>query len=223
MGEQRLFDLEKQLPEEVSILGIDEHTALVMDLEQRQAAVRGRGTATLRHGGQVDVLDPTRQYAFSHLGPALHPEKSNRLQPSKRSEGSAQVRAPQPTTEERMAELARQLIQDAAPGHAEADTRALLDFESEIWRSFPNDFNADDIVATHNILRQALIACSQKLDERPISWEACVSPLVKEILTLRDQSRKRQNWQMADALRDCLQRAKVIVTDTAEGTRWHQQ
>jgi cysteinyl-tRNA synthetase len=43
---------------------------------------------------------------------------------------------------------------------------------------------------------------------------------VEELLRLRDDMRRRKLWQEADAVRDCLQRARVVVEDTGAGARW---
>jgi hypothetical protein len=57
LGEPRLLDLEAQLPDGVAVLGIDEHTALIIDLEARSLTVRGRGSAYWRVRGDVRVLE----------------------------------------------------------------------------------------------------------------------------------------------------------------------
>ncbi|MFD0594559.1 hypothetical protein ACFQZ4_20795 [Catellatospora coxensis] len=49
LGEPRLARLERELPDDTVIIGIDEHTALVCDLEARTATVLGNGHLTLRH------------------------------------------------------------------------------------------------------------------------------------------------------------------------------
>lgn len=48
MGEERFRVLESLLPEDALVLGIDEHTALIVDFDQGTATVRGVGTVTLR-------------------------------------------------------------------------------------------------------------------------------------------------------------------------------
>ena len=55
LGEQRLLALEEQMPVDVLILGIDEHTALIIDLDAELATVAGRGSVTARRNGQSDV------------------------------------------------------------------------------------------------------------------------------------------------------------------------
>lgn len=52
LGERRLAALVRELPEDVFVLGIDEHTALVVDLNAQSAIVRGRGRVTVRRDGE---------------------------------------------------------------------------------------------------------------------------------------------------------------------------
>ena len=58
LGERRLGQLEEALPADVAILGIDEHTALLLDLERDEATTSGRGRAFWRRGGEVRELGP---------------------------------------------------------------------------------------------------------------------------------------------------------------------
>jgi hypothetical protein len=63
LGEPRLVDLEAQLPDGAAVLGIDEHTALLIDLASDTVSVKGRGGAYWRLAGQTLALDthaPTR-------------------------------------------------------------------------------------------------------------------------------------------------------------------
>mgnify|MGYP003287947337 CR=1 FL=1 len=52
MGERRLRQLEDQLADHTAILGVDEHTAAVLDLDAQVLTVSGRGGVTLRHRGR---------------------------------------------------------------------------------------------------------------------------------------------------------------------------
>ena len=53
LGEPRLALLEQQLPEGVATLGVDEHTAVIIDRESDTLSVRGRARAHWRLGGEV--------------------------------------------------------------------------------------------------------------------------------------------------------------------------
>lgn len=51
MGERRLRLLEAMLPEDVLILGVDEYTACIIDLDAASVTTRGRGGVTIRRHG----------------------------------------------------------------------------------------------------------------------------------------------------------------------------
>ena len=51
LGEDRLARLEDELPEGAFVLGVDEHTALVIDLDNERAEVAGHGGVTVRVRG----------------------------------------------------------------------------------------------------------------------------------------------------------------------------
>jgi hypothetical protein len=53
LGEERLVELERQLPDETGILGVDEHTAGIIDLEQKSLTVMGKGGVYWRRDGST--------------------------------------------------------------------------------------------------------------------------------------------------------------------------
>lgn len=55
-GAERFAALEAQLPPDTGVIGIDEHTAVVIDLDAGTIAVHGRGGLTLRSPGGVGEL-----------------------------------------------------------------------------------------------------------------------------------------------------------------------
>ena len=67
LGEPRLRALEEQMPEDIFILGIDEHTALIVDLDAGGAAVVGRGNVTVRRNGQSDVFATGQSIPLTEL------------------------------------------------------------------------------------------------------------------------------------------------------------
>ncbi len=56
LGERRLAMLEAQLPETGWVLGVDEHTACVFDLDAGTASVVGNGVVTVRRAGVSSVV-----------------------------------------------------------------------------------------------------------------------------------------------------------------------
>ncbi len=67
LGERRFRLLEEQLPAEVSVIGIDEHTALLIDIDQDRASVHGRGQVTLRHRGVAREMPAGSEFGLDRL------------------------------------------------------------------------------------------------------------------------------------------------------------
>ena len=51
MGERRLALMEAMLPDDAWVLGVDEHTAVIMDLDAGTVSITGRGALTVRRRG----------------------------------------------------------------------------------------------------------------------------------------------------------------------------
>ena len=56
MGERRLAVMETMLPDDAWVLGIDEHTVLIVDLDARTVAISGRGSLTVRRRGASQIF-----------------------------------------------------------------------------------------------------------------------------------------------------------------------
>jgi len=67
LGLKRLEMLEMLLPEGAVTLGIDEHTALKIDLETHIISVTGKGSAYLRHNGKTQVINSGMTALFHDL------------------------------------------------------------------------------------------------------------------------------------------------------------
>jgi len=67
MGEARLRLLEDMLADEVFVLGVDEHTACILDLDEQTATVAGRGRVTIRRRGRMAHLASGETVAIALL------------------------------------------------------------------------------------------------------------------------------------------------------------
>jgi hypothetical protein len=67
LGERRLAMLEPTLPDGCFVLGIDEHTGIVMDLDADTAEIVGKGAVTLRHQGVSVRIDSGQTIPLDHL------------------------------------------------------------------------------------------------------------------------------------------------------------
>ena len=67
LGERRLTALEEQMPTDTFILGVDEHTALMLDFDAGTAAVHGRGGVTIRTRGESRVIPTGETFDLKEL------------------------------------------------------------------------------------------------------------------------------------------------------------
>lgn len=89
LGEPRLNALEAQLPDGVAVLGVDEHTALILDRHDDTVSVRGRANGYWRLNGDQRVLEngsttslaELRGFAPAPTRPAPQPDGSSELTP----------------------------------------------------------------------------------------------------------------------------------------------
>jgi len=68
IGERRLRILEEELPDGVGILGVDEHTAVIIDLDARTMTVKGKGDAHWRLRGSVSDFPNASVVSLEDLG-----------------------------------------------------------------------------------------------------------------------------------------------------------
>jgi cyanophycinase-like exopeptidase len=71
MGVERMLRLEGLLPPSATLVGIDEHTAAVLDFAAGRARVMGRGGVTVCRAGQEQVFASGATFPLETLGP-LH-------------------------------------------------------------------------------------------------------------------------------------------------------
>ncbi|HMQ33086.1 MAG TPA: hypothetical protein PKD53_20310 [Chloroflexaceae bacterium] len=72
MGRERYAGLVALLPPATTVVGIDEHTVLLVDLHAGIAEVSGRGAVTIARGGEEDRVASGETLVLSELGP-FHP------------------------------------------------------------------------------------------------------------------------------------------------------
>jgi len=217
MGEPRFRALERLLPAAVPVLGIDEHTACIIDLARNEAHIRGVGTVTLRRGGAELILKKNDVVPLAVFkGMAVGP--SERRAPEPPATQAPTARPDAFRGEIHSLEAGFQSAQRARD--PERMAAAILELDRITWNASLDPENTEFIPQAHETLREWIALMGTALSSAPRSTQDCLGPLVEEILALRDEMRRRKRWAEADLLRDCLQRANVLVDDTGDGARW---
>jgi cysteinyl-tRNA synthetase len=97
---------------------------------------------------------------------------------------------------------------------------AVLELDKLIWKAQEDGESPEFISQARDIFRDMIVLLTTKLDAAPENSAACLAPLVEELLALRQRFRAGKKWQEADAIRDTLQQADILIEDTEGGSRW---
>jgi cyanophycinase-like exopeptidase len=99
MGEERFARLRLQLPPETVVVGVDESTALLMDLAGGKCHVAGQGGVTVLREGIDRQYETRAVFAMGELGPFRLPAPGAGLPPEVWSAASAAARPAAPRAE----------------------------------------------------------------------------------------------------------------------------
>lgn len=223
MGQPRLMQLEALLPDATPILGLDEHTVLIIDLHRRSAVIQGMGNVTLRFNGWERVFKKSGEIPLERLDP-------NTLEGASVT-GNTQPQdlqpPPSPATNNAhwtaLHQLEYKIVEFLRQGQAEQATHTLLELERHIWNVRERIEEEGGMGAAREVLRELLTQFGQHLAARPRSYESSIGPMVEVMLELRRRFREQKNWEAADRIRNGLEKANVQVEDTPDGIRWHLQ
>ncbi len=68
MGQERIAQLEKMLPDTATLVGLDEHTAIIFDFNASTCEVIGKSTVTIRAGGNEKTFPAGATFSMELLG-----------------------------------------------------------------------------------------------------------------------------------------------------------
>lgn len=222
MGAQRMQALERLMPPSSQILGVDEHTALIIDLERQRTSIQGVGSVTLRREGKEWTFRKGDEIPLALLrgdSPEDTPLPKSGPDPGV-SKGQTISRASADPWEtlHSMADTIRKALTERQDQIAAG---GLLEMERFIWQARAELEEQDSIGAARELFRELLASVGSHFVERPADRESCLKPLVETLLDLRGQLRDQKKWDQADALRNCLAQSGVVVEDTPRGVDWH--
>jgi cyanophycinase-like exopeptidase len=218
MGERRLRMLESQLPAEAFLLGVDEHTGCILDLDARTAAVVGNGAVYVRRpGGSTTSFATGDTVAFDELlSRSLNADARLPGVTVQRTSGSD---APSPFLDD----VAR-LDADAGAAFdrrdATAVTEAILGLEDLVVEWSTETFSGDEMDRARRTLRGLVVRLGEAATGGLRDPRDVVGPYVDALLAARADLREAKQYDAADALRDRLLAIGVEVRDTPAGAEW---
>jgi hypothetical protein len=236
LGERRLALLEPELPDGAFVLGIDEHTGLLIDLDADTAEIVGKGAVTLRRDGESVRLEsgqtiPVDTLRAAGSGPGLPPGRSvsgeqDATRTITHDGGSGEQNATGGAAKALDSLAAATDVHEAAfetaLGARDADraVAAILQLESAIVEWSRDTLQSDDIDRARAALRSMIVRLGAAATEGVRDMREVLGPVVEAALAARVVARSEKAFAVSDAIRDELVKAGIEVRDTPDGVEW---
>jgi len=219
MGASRFAALQALLPSDICIIGLDEHTACLLDLEKEEAQVRGLGRTILRRNGQELSFARGENFPLALLqGEAFYSGKT--AVTAKASDREHKDRSTQSFWDQ-VHPIKSAFLNGIEKKEAGIAVNALLELDRMIWQAQQDLENEEFISQAREILREFIVLLGAMLDSPAENSQAAFSSVIDSLLELREEFRRREQWDAADAVRARLEQAGIIIKDTKSGARWH--
>ena len=220
LGEHRLAMLEEQLPNDAHVIGVDEHTGVILDLDSNTATVIGNSTITVRikgrstihNAGDVISIDALRDPATgaSNIPVQITPTDSPQAEPKKDS-----------TSLGADTHKAEQAFNGAmSAGDAAGAARAVLSLESAIHAWSADTLQGEEMDNAHAALRSMIVRLGDAAIGGLADPRDALNPIMNVLLELRSVVRADKRYDLSDLIRDRLATINVEVRDTPQGVEW---
>ncbi len=225
MGETRMRLLEAMLPEGVFVLGVDEHTACVIDLDEQAATVVGRGGVTVRRAGRMarlpsgETLDLAALITMADEGGARVATTGATRPAHNGGAPPGDAAAASPLVEE-VTRLRSDFDGALASGDALGAAKAALALDDLVVEWSRDTLQSAELDVARTTLRSMVVRLGEAAEKGLRDPREVVSPFVEGLLAARSRARDDKRWAEADLLRDHLVESGVEVHDSPAATTW---
>jgi hypothetical protein len=227
LGERRLQVMEEQMPEGAWVLGIDEHTACVFDLDAGSVTVEGNGVVTVRRRGRSSILPAGETLPITALLDMAAGKGATVLaahaagDPRTTSPPGDRARMHEPTPlHADIRRLSAEFESAVDKRDADAAVRAALDLDQTLagWAGDTTQSDAND--KGRAALRRMLASLGELARAGTRDPREVVGGYVDALLEERAKARESRRYEDADRIRDRLIALGIEVRDTPAGTEW---
>ena len=220
LGEARLVIFESLLDDDTFVLGVDEHTGLVIDLDTQIATVVGNGTVTVRLRGQSHVFATGATLSLEYL---RNPWTQNADAPHTPQRAMVTLDDVDPQalslaadTDKAIAEFDLAIAGADAPGAV----RAALTLESCIRSWSADTLQSDSADRAHATLRSMISRLGDAATTGLQDPRQVLAPFVDALITVRTIVRTEKRYDLSDIIRDIFAAQGIEVRDTPDGVEW---
>jgi hypothetical protein len=242
LGEARLAALEAELPDDAFVLGVDEHTAVLLDLAAGTATVQGNGVVTVRRRGRSVTHPAGTVLALARLGdldggrdghhggdagPGRGPARRSPGRPpaggqfAAHGDGAGRAGAAVATSLREAADALDAAFSEALAGRdVDGCVAAILELEQVLVDWSGDTLTSDQGDHARGLLRGMVVRLGDLAEAGARDPREVLGPFVEALLDLRTEARAARDWAASDRIRDRLAAAGVEVRDTPAGATW---
>ncbi|MBE1530673.1 hypothetical protein [Actinomadura algeriensis] len=219
LGERRLRILERELPDDAAVLGLDEHTAAVVDAGRDRVDVRGRGALTVRRNGTSTTVPAGGTITLAGLRALVRGEAAPAARPAPSPAPDAEPETV--TLRETVTGCEARFADALARADADALVRAVLETEGAVAR-WAGDTEEDEggTEWARDVLRSLIVRLGRAAGDGLRDPREALAPAVDALVAVRAGLRRAGEYGAADAIRDALTAVGLELHDTPGGTRW---
>ena len=225
LGEARLQMFESLLDEDTYVLGVDEHTGLIIDIDAATATVVGNSNVTIRlrsesfayPTGSVIPLS-LLQSPMSLLTGAGDVSSSHSIAASPIATIAEPAQAN--SLDSALAESIQQFDTAMKQRDALAAVRAVLALEQAMQDWSIDTLQSDVLVRARGTLRSMISQLGDAAVGGVRDPREVVAPFVEAMLSVRATVRAEKRFDLSDIIRDVFASLNIEVRDTPAGVEW---
>ena len=225
LGETRLQMFESLLDEDTYVLGVDEHTGLVIDLDTATGTVVGNSNVTIRLRSDSFVYPTGSVIPLSLLQSPMSLLTGSSEVSSSHSIATAPIAtiaepAQANSLDAALAESIQQFDQAMQQRDALAAVRAVLSLEQSIQDWSIDTLQSDVLVRARGTLRSMISQLGDAAIGGVRDPREVVAPFVEAMLSVRATVRAEKRFDLSDIIRDVFAALNIEVRDTPAGVEW---
>jgi hypothetical protein len=232
LGERRLAMMEKGLPDDAFVLGVDEHTACILDLDAGTASVAGRGVLTVRSkgrsatfsSGETVSIEQIREMAEQLARGAVAERTSAQVGDLGAADDDLKLGGSRPPSRSPLVDLVRDREAAFASAVKARDmalaAKTVLDLERDVTEWSTDIPAGDELDRAHASLRSLIFELGHLSETGTRDPREVVGPFVEALLEVREAARNEGRFTEADLVRDRLASSGIEVRDTPGDSEW---
>ncbi len=225
LGEARLQMFESLLDTDTFVLGVDEHTGLIIDIDAETATVVGNSNVTIRFRSESFVY-PTGsviplsllQSPFSLLTASGDVSSSHSVATAPVATGAQPTQAN--SLDAALEESIQRFDQAMKQRDALAAVRAVLALEQAMQDWSIDTLQSDVLVRARGTLRSMISQLGDAAIGGVRDPREVVAPFIEAMLSVRATVRAEKRFDLSDVIRDVFASLQIEVRDTPTGVEW---